>query len=838
MADTKITALDAIAAIVGADLLAVVDDVAGTPKTTKGTITQLAAFLDGLTQTLTNKSIDLTNNTLTGTSAELATAISDETGSSLLVFNTSPTLVTPALGTPSALVGTNITGTGSSFTAGNVTTNANLTGPITSVGNATTIASGPVLTVPQINDTSSDHQYIFAVNELVADRTVTLPLLTGNDTFVFEAFAATLTNKVIDADNNTISNIALGAEATGASTDLTDTANIVLLAGSQTLTGTKTLNSFKGTGAVTVTNILDEDAMGTDSATMLATQQSIKAYVDSQTHETGIDDIVEDITPQIGGALDGQGFDLNNMGVLFLTEQAEAESNVAGKGQIWVDTASPNILKFTDDVDTDFTVANTAMKLDAFAATTSAELAGIISNETGSSLLVFNTSPTLITPVLGTPSSGNLGSCTVIPMAQASGILPDANMPNLTGDVTTVEGAVATSIADNVVDLAELTHQADGSLYTFSATTVPILLAPGTEGQVLTSHGAGAVLTYEDATGGISDVTGSALLDGRIWIGDVSNEAVELALSGDVTMTNAGVTTVANDSHTHVEANISDLGTAIALVADKLDVFAATTSLEFIGVISDETGTGLLVFNDSPVLITPALGTPSALVGTNITGTAAGLTAGNVTTNANLTGPITSVGNATTMSANAATFNTALSDNTFVFTDGIDLTQYPIPCTLEVSEGAIAFPDIHALATGGTKVSGWVLPDGAATSTINFKCVVPSNVTGTSQKIRVRCMTQTADSDHAVRLTVSTIGLAINEDMDVAPTAETEVTAEMPNATETMNEALIEVDLTATHAAGDTILGQLTRDPTDAVDDYAGDILIVGVDLLVDMTVA
>jgi len=52
------------------------------------------------------------------------------------------------------------------------------------------------------------------------------------------------------------------------------------LAGAQTFTGTKTLNSFKGTAGATVTNILDEDAMGSDSATALATQQSIKAYAD------------------------------------------------------------------------------------------------------------------------------------------------------------------------------------------------------------------------------------------------------------------------------------------------------------------------------------------------------------------------------------------------------------------------------------------------------------------------------------------------------------------------------------------------------------------------------
>lgn len=55
----------------------------------------------------------------------------------------------------------------------------------------------------------------------------------------------------------------------------------------------------------------------------------------------------------------------------------------------------------------------------------------------------------------------------------------------------------------------------------------------------------------------------------------------------------------------------------------------------------------------SPILTTPALGTPASGVLTNCTGTAAGLTAGNatlaatVTTNANLTGDVTSVGNAT-----------------------------------------------------------------------------------------------------------------------------------------------------------------------------------------------
>jgi hypothetical protein len=81
--------------------------------------------------------------------------------------------------------------------------------------------------------------------------------------------------------------------------------------------------------------------------------------------------------------------------------------------------------------------------------------------------------------------------------------------------------------------------------------------------------------------------------------------------------------------------------------------------------MTDETGTGSLVFATSPTLVSPALGTPSALVGTNITGTAAGLTAGNVTTNANLTGAVTSVGNATSLgSFTSANLAAALTDET------------------------------------------------------------------------------------------------------------------------------------------------------------------------------
>ena len=63
------------------------------------------------------------------------------------------------------------------------------------------------------------------------------------------------------------------------------------------------------------------------------------------------------------------------------------------------------------------TMAVTSGTLAQFAATTSAQLAGVISDETGTGSLVFATSPTLVTPLLGTPTSGTLTNCTGLPVS-------------------------------------------------------------------------------------------------------------------------------------------------------------------------------------------------------------------------------------------------------------------------------------------------------------------------------------------------------------------------------------------------------------------------------------
>ena len=152
--------------------------------------------------------------------------------------------------------------------ADTVTTNANLTGHITSSGNAAVLGSftSAQLKAALTNETGSGAA-VFATSPTLVTPALGTPA------------SGVMTNVTGTATNLNIG----GNAATSTKISSITNSNIVQLAGSQTLTGTKTLNSFKGTGGATVTNILDEDNMASDSATALATQQSIKAYVDDTT---------------------------------------------------------------------------------------------------------------------------------------------------------------------------------------------------------------------------------------------------------------------------------------------------------------------------------------------------------------------------------------------------------------------------------------------------------------------------------------------------------------------------------------------------------------------------
>ena len=157
--------------------------------------------------------------------------------------------------------------------------------------------------------------------------------------------------------------------------------------------------------------------------------------------------------------------------------------------------------------------------------------------------------------------------------------------------------------------------------------------------------------------------------------------------------------TLTNCTGLPLATGVSGLGTGVA-------TFLGTpSSANLAAALTDGTGTGAAVFANSPTLVTPALGTPSALVGTNITGTAAGLSIG---------------GNLTGSSPTAAT-QTIGTNNTTVATTAFVTTAV---ATAASSLGTMSTQNANNVAISGGTV--------AATFTGNLTGNVTGNVTGSS----------------------------------------------------------------------------------------------------------
>lgn len=106
----------------------------------------------------------------TPSSANLATAVTDETGTGALVFATSPTLVTPLLGTPTSGTLTNCTGyvgDSSLVTVGTVTTGN--VDAVVSASSTTTAGKVELATTAEI-DTGTDTTRAMPVDQFVASK--------------------------------------------------------------------------------------------------------------------------------------------------------------------------------------------------------------------------------------------------------------------------------------------------------------------------------------------------------------------------------------------------------------------------------------------------------------------------------------------------------------------------------------------------------------------------------------------------------------------------------------------------------------------------------------------
>ena len=247
----------------------------------------------------------------------------------------------------------------------------------------------------------------------------------------------------------------------------------------------------------------------------------------------------------------------------------------------------------------------------------------------------------------------NSKSNTASPTFTGTATIPTAAITNLTlGGTSVTSTAAELNALDGITATVTELNYTDGvtsaiqtQINAKAPLNSPVLITPnlGTPSAVTLTNGtglpivAGTTGTLSTARGGTGVTTAS---NGQLLIGNGSGfTAATLTAGTGVTLTNGAGS---------IQVAFSGPGAGDALTTNPLSQFAATTSAQLAGVLSDETGSGSAVFATSPTLVTPILGTPASATLTNATGlpaagvinTAATLTDTQTLTNKTLTSPV------------------------------------------------------------------------------------------------------------------------------------------------------------------------------------------------------
>ena len=318
-----------------------------------------------------------------------------------------------------------------------------------------------------------------------------------------------------------------------------------------------------------------------------------------------------------------------------------------------------------------------------------------VASQTGTgSTFVMNTSPTLVTPVLGVASGTSLsltgaGALSVGTSSSVAGQVIYRNSTNafvqkFTGtnpgaDIeylwpSTAPGAntilTASAPSSGVVTLTWSAPAGTGDMLLGTAQTITAAKTFGAAGNVgllkIAGNTSGVSILNAAAVAGTTTFTLPATSGTLIGTGDtgtVSNAMLANSAVANLSGTNTGdqTTVTGNSGSTTLTAITDDTSTNASMMI----TWVTTAS----GNQAQKVTSSKLLFNPSTGVLSSTSFTGA---GTGLTGTASSLTAGTVTTNANLTGDVTSSGNATTLAAysKAATVTGTQDSSNKIFTIG------------------------------------------------------------------------------------------------------------------------------------------------------------------------